>query len=63
MQLPGVPIVTDVDLSLGDIVLDGYPAPPPPQQKGHSHPPSFGPCLLRNSQKTELPRGTSTNVV
>jgi len=33
-----------VGLGPGHIVLDGYPAPPPP--KGHSSPPFFGPYLL-----------------
>ena len=37
-----MPFGTEVGLSLGDIVLDGDPAPP---QKGHS-PQIFGPCLL-----------------
>ena len=39
-----MPLCTEVDLSPGHIVLDGDPTPPP--RKGHSSPPSFGPCLL-----------------
>jgi len=35
---------TEVGLDLGDIVLDGDPAPPP--LKGHSLPPIFGKCPL-----------------
>jgi len=39
------PLGTEVDLGPGLIVLDGYPAPPPP--KGAQQPPAlFGPCLL-----------------
>ena len=34
---------TEVGLGPGDIVLDGYPAPP---NKGQSTPPLFGPCLF-----------------
>jgi len=45
----------------GDIVLDGDPALPP--EKGHSHPLVFGPRLLGNSRKAELPLGTGTDVV
>jgi len=32
---------TEVGLDPGDIVLDGYPAAPPPQRKGHSSHPQF----------------------
>ena len=40
-----MPLSTEVDLSLGHIVLDGEPASSP--HKGHSGPsPVFGPCLL-----------------
>jgi len=38
-----MPLGTEVGLSLGDIVLDGDPAPPP--LKGH-RPPIFGQCPL-----------------
>jgi len=31
-----MPLCTEIDLSAGDIVLDGNPAPPPPPKKGHS---------------------------
>jgi len=37
-----MPLGTEVGLSLGDIVLDGYPAPPP--IKGHS--PNFRPMSV-----------------
>ena len=36
------PLVKEVDLGPGDIVLDGVPAP----AKGAQQPPLFGPCLL-----------------
>jgi len=39
-----MPLGTELGLSLGDIVLDGDPAPT--HGKGHSSPPLFGPCLL-----------------
>ena len=38
-----IPLCTEVDLGLGDIVIDGDPASPP--LRGHS-PPIFGLCLL-----------------
>jgi len=38
-----MPLGMEVGLSLGDIVLDGDPAPLP---KGAQHPPIFGECPL-----------------
>ena len=40
-----MPLGTEVNLGLGDIVLDGDPAPPS-QKGGRAPPPIFGPCLL-----------------
>ena len=40
-----MPLVTEVGLGPGDIVLDGDPAPPPPP-KGAQQIPTFRPCLL-----------------
>jgi len=36
---------TKVGLGPGDFVLDSNPAPPP-QKRGHSPSPTFGPCPL-----------------
>jgi len=38
-----MPLSTEVGLGLGDIVLDGDPAPP---KRGHISPLLFGTCLL-----------------
>ena len=40
-----VPLGMEVGLARGDIVLERYPARPPPRQKG-AQPPIFDPCLL-----------------
>jgi len=54
-----MPLGREVDLGTGDIVLDADPAPP----ATGTAPPIFGPCLLGSGRKTDLPRGTSTDVV
>jgi len=47
-----IPLGTKVGLSLGDIVLDGDPAPPP--RKGHTPHPIFSPRVLwRNGWEDE----------
>ena len=46
-----IPLGTEVGFSVGDIVLDEYPAPP--QKKRHSPHPMFGPCLLRPNRWTD----------
>jgi len=40
-----MPLGMEVALGLGDIVLDGDPAPPS-KKGGGTAPPIFGPCLL-----------------
>ena len=39
-----MPLVMEIGLGPGDIMLDGDPAPP---RNGHSSPPLFGPCLFQ----------------
>jgi len=36
---------TEVDLGIGDIVLDGDPAPPPKKKEGAQHPFNVGQCI------------------
>ena len=55
LQCIRIPLGTEVDLSLGDIVVDGKPAPPP--LKGQS-PRIFGQCpLWPNGWMTKMPLG------
>jgi len=56
-----IPLGTEVYLSLGNIVLDGDPAPPP--LNGHS-PPIFSRCpLWPNSWMTKMPLGMEVSLV
>ena len=56
-----MPLGTEVDLGLRDIVLDVDPATP---EKRHTHPhPIFGPCLLwPRVGRIKMPLGTEVNV-
>ena len=41
-----MPLDMEVDLSPGDFVLDGDPAPPPKKKKAEHTSLIFGPCIL-----------------
>jgi len=55
-----MPLDMEVNLGLGDVVLDGDPAPPP---KRGTAPPVFGRCLLwPNGWMDEDATGTEVNL-
>ena len=55
-----IPLGTEVGLGLGDIVLDGDPAPP---KRGTAVPPLFGSCLLcQTAGWIKVPLGTKVGL-
>jgi len=54
-----MPLVTDISLSPGDIVLDGEPAPP---KKGHSPPFSAHVYCVQTAVCIRIPLGTEVGL-